>query len=74
MRQVGRFSFSIWQVMLAGAVLTLVTGQISPYDAVLAINPGVMLFLFGMFIVGEGVKNSGLLEQCISWICRHASS
>ena len=40
--------------MLAGAVLTLITGQISPYDAILAINPGVMLFLFGMFIVGEG--------------------
>lgn len=60
--------------MLAGAVLTLITGQISPYDAILAINPGVMLFLFGMFIVGEGVKNSGLLEDCITWICRHASS
>lgn len=60
--------------MLAGAVLTLITGQISPHDAIQAINPGVMLFLLGMFIVGEGVKNSGLLDDCITWICRHARS
>ena len=60
--------------MLAGAVLTLISGQISPHNAVLAINPGVMLFLLGMFIFGEGVKKSGLLEDCITWICRHASS
>ncbi|HOJ95793.1 MAG TPA: SLC13 family permease [Methanospirillum sp.] len=73
-RQVGRFSFRIWQVMLAGAVLTLLTGQISPHDALHAINPGVMLFLLGMFIIGEGVKNSGLLEDCITGICRYATS
>jgi len=73
-RQVGRFSFKIWQVMLAGAILALLTGEISPGDAVHAINPGVMLFLLGMFIVGEGVKSSGLLEDCIDWICSHATS
>ncbi len=60
--------------MLGGAILTLLTGQISPIDALYAINPGVMLFLLGMFIVGEGVKNCGFLENCISGICRYAPS
>ncbi|WML68225.1 MAG: hypothetical protein METHP_01824 [Methanoregula sp. SKADARSKE-2] len=37
--------------MLGGAIALLVTGQISLPDAVTAINPGLHLFLFGMFIV-----------------------
>jgi len=73
-RQVGGFSFQIWQVMLAGAVLTVLCGQISPFNAVYAINPGVMVFLLGMFIVGEGVKTSGILIGCMTWICTHARS
>ena len=73
-RQVGRFSFKIWQGHAGrgnpGASYRRdITG-----DAVHAINPGVMLFLLGMFIVGEGVKSSGLLEDCIDWIYSHATS
>ncbi|HEX3000769.1 MAG TPA: anion transporter, partial [Methanoregula sp.] len=52
-RQVGRFNFKIWQIMLGGAIAVLVTGQIAPVDALRAIDSDVMLFLFGMFIVGE---------------------
>lgn len=29
-RQVGRFRLGIWQIMLFGAVVVLMTGQISP--------------------------------------------
>ena len=51
-RQIGRFRFQIWQIMLLGALIVLISGQISPFDALKAIDIDVMLFLFGMFIVG----------------------
>ena len=67
-RQVGRFRLKIWQIMLGGAVAVLLTGQISPTDAFLAINPGVMVFLFGMFIVGEAMVSSGYLSSLVHHI------
>jgi Na+/H+ antiporter NhaD/arsenite permease-like protein len=62
-RQVGRFRIRIWQIMLGGALAVLVTGQISVPAAVEAINPEVMLFLFGMFVVGAAVSESGYLNR-----------
>ena len=53
--------FRIWQVMLFGALVVLITGQISLLDAVKSINPDVMFFLFGMFVVGEALCRSGYL-------------
>ena len=60
-RQIGRFNLKIWQIMLGGALAVLVSGQIALPDALKAINPGVMLFLFGMFVVGEALVESGYL-------------
>jgi Na+/H+ antiporter NhaD/arsenite permease-like protein len=62
-RQIGRFRFQIWQVMLAGAFVVLVTGQISPSNALKAINIDVIIFLFGMFIVGQALEESGYLSH-----------
>jgi len=64
-RQVGGFTFRIWQVMAGGALAVLATGQITPADALAAINLDVMVFLFGMFVVGEALVASGYLE-CIA--------
>lgn len=64
-RQVGRFNLKIWQIMLGGAIAVLITGQISPADALFAIDPSVMVFLFGMFVVGEAMVASGYLS-CIA--------
>jgi len=61
-RQVGRFNFRIWQIMLGGAVAVLISGQISVPDALGAINADVMLFLLGMFCVGEALVESGYLS------------
>ena len=47
--------------MLGGALTVLLTGQITPPDALRAINPGVMIFLFGMFVVGRAIMDSGYL-------------
>jgi Na+/H+ antiporter NhaD/arsenite permease-like protein len=61
-RQVGRYRIRIWQIMLCGALAVLLMGQISVADAVRAINIDVMVFLFGMFIVGEALVASGYLD------------
>ena len=47
--------------MCAGAVAVLITGQISLPDAARSVNIDVMVFLFGMFIVGEALAESGYL-------------
>ncbi len=54
--------------MLGGAVAVLVTGQISAWDALRAVNPDVMLFLFGMFVVGQALVTSGYLFTVASRI------
>jgi Na+/H+ antiporter NhaD/arsenite permease-like protein len=47
--------------MSGGAVAVLLTGQISVPNAILSINFDVILFLFGMFVVGEASERSGYL-------------
>jgi Na+/H+ antiporter NhaD/arsenite permease-like protein len=61
-RQVGNLKLQIWQIMLFGAVTVLITGQIFWKDALNSINIDVMLFLFGMFIVGQALEESGYLS------------
>ena len=60
-RGVRHFRLPIWQAMLSGALMVLVTGQISPSQALRAVNPDVMLFLFGAFVIGQALEESGYL-------------
>jgi len=60
--------------MLLGAVAVLVTGQISPVQAVRAINLDVILFLFGMFVVGEALDQSGYLSHLAFRLLRRAKT
>lgn len=62
-RKVGSIRFQIWQVMLGGALVVLLTGQISLLDALESISVDVILFLFGMFIIGEALEESGYLSH-----------
>ncbi|ODS41813.1 MAG: anion transporter [Candidatus Altiarchaeales archaeon IMC4] len=62
-RRIGKTGIGIWQVMLAGALVVLLTGQISPVNALGAINPDVMLFLFGMFVIGQALHESSYLQH-----------
>jgi len=73
-RQVGQIRLQIWQVMLLGALAVLVTGQISPTAAGKAINIDVMLFLFGMFVVGQALEDSGYLSYLAHKFFRKAKS
>jgi len=60
-RRIGRFHVAIWQAMLGGALAVLITGQITPLAALHAIDWDVMLFLFGMFVIGQALVQSGYL-------------
>lgn len=64
LRQVGSLRLQIWQVMTLGAFSVLLLGEISPQEALRAINIDVLLFLFGAFCVGEALNRSGYL----AWI------
>ncbi|MFZ2172124.1 MAG: SLC13 family permease [Methylococcaceae bacterium] len=60
-RKIGRFNIKIWQSMTGGALIVVATGQISVLDAVKVIDLNVMLFLLGMFIIGQALVASGYL-------------
>jgi Na+/H+ antiporter NhaD/arsenite permease-like protein len=73
-RKIGNFRLQIWQIMAMGAIAVLATLQISPLNALKAINLDVMFFLFGMFIVGEALVNSGYLSYLSYRLFRRAKS
>lgn len=61
LRKIGRWPVAIWQAMCAGAAVVLLSGQITPAQALHAIDWDVMLFLFGMFVIGQALVASGYL-------------
>ncbi|MEM4263129.1 MAG: SLC13 family permease [Thermoplasmata archaeon] len=73
-RQVGRFKLKIWQVMSIGALVVLLFGEISPLDAIASINIDVMLFLFGVFVIGEALSQSGYLAHLSYKMFKRAKS
>jgi Na+/H+ antiporter NhaD/arsenite permease-like protein len=73
-RQIGNFRLQIWQIMLLGAVAVLVSRQISPLRALEAINLDVMLFLFGTFVIGQALEESGYLSHLSHRFFRWARS
>lgn len=73
-RNVGSLRFQIWQIMLLGALIVLVSGSISFVDAWNAINFDVMFFLFGMFVVGQALEESGYLSHLSYKLFRNAVS
>jgi Na+/H+ antiporter NhaD/arsenite permease-like protein len=73
-RQIGRFRLQIWQAMLLGALAVLLTGQISLAKALQAINLDVILFLFGMFVVGQALEESGYLSHLSSRLLGRAET
>src|SRR3989304_3625841 len=73
-RRVGNLRLGLWQIMLLGAVAVLVTGQIGPREALGAIDPDIMLFLFGVFVVGQALEESGYLFHLSYRVFRRAPS
>lgn len=73
-RKIGKVTFKIWQVMTAAALFLILTKQISVKDALLSINLDVIIFLIGMFIIGEALRESGYLYHISYLIFRRAKN
>ena len=73
-RRIGSVRFQIWQIMLVGAIIVLVAGSITPIDALRAINFDVIFFLFGMFVIGESLEESGYLSHLSYRLFRRTKS
>jgi len=73
-RQIGNIKLQIWQIMLFGAIVVLITGQISPTNALKSINLDVMLFLFSMFVIGVALEESGYLSYLSYKIFKRAKN
>lgn len=61
-RRVGRVRIPMWLSMAGGASVVLAAGEITPRAALRAIDVDVMLFLFGMFVIGQALIASGYLH------------
>ncbi len=53
----------IWHVMVAGAVVLVASGQISPRHALAAIDWNIILYLFAVFSIGRGLYDSGISHR-----------
>ena len=73
-RQVGNVRLQIWQIMLGGAIAVLISLQISPIDALKSINIDIMLFLFGVFTIGQAMEESGYLSNLSYKLFKHAKN
>jgi Na+/H+ antiporter NhaD/arsenite permease-like protein len=62
-RRAGGRRLAIWQIVLFGALVVLLTGAISMPSAWRAIDWEVIGFLFGVFILGQALVASGLLHR-----------
>ena len=50
----------IWHIMVAGAVVLLLLGEISPHAAVKSIDWNVIAYLFGVFAIAAALYDSGI--------------
>ncbi len=62
-RRAGGFRVEPWFAMLAGAAAVLALGQITPAGAYASLHLDILLFLFGMFVIGQALDQSGYLSH-----------
>lgn len=72
LRQTSRVAIPIWMITVIGAIADLLFQQITPLDALKAIEPDVMLYLFGVFLICQAAEDCGYLEQVTDRIFYHA--
>lgn len=53
----------IWHIMLAGAVVMLLAGEISPRDALAAIDWNIIAYLFAVFSIGNSLYLNGISHR-----------
>lgn len=53
----------IWHIMVAGAVVLLALREISPADALAAIDWNIILYLFSVFSIGRALYDNGISHE-----------
>lgn len=53
----------IWHIMLAGAVVMLLAGEISPRDALKAVDWNIIAYLFAVFSIGNSLYLNGVSHR-----------
>lgn len=56
-------ALKIWHVMMAGAVVLLVSGTITPSHALKAVDWNVLLYLFSVFSIGRALYENGVSHR-----------
>ncbi|MGC9208521.1 MAG: SLC13 family permease [Nitrososphaeria archaeon] len=64
----------IWMAMGIGAALMLLSGSISPYEALLSENIHVLIYLVGVLLIGAALNESGLLMYYFRRLFEHEES
>lgn len=59
----------IWQIMLAGAIILLLIGEITPSKALAAIDWNVIAYLFGVFSIAHALYDCGLPHRISTFLC-----
>lgn len=72
LRKITNIVIPIWTIMAVGAIATLLFQQITPAHALDAIEPDVMFYLFGVFLISQAAETSGYLEHFTDQIFFHA--
>lgn len=62
LRKVIKFVIPIWLIMAVGGIAVVLLQQITPKHALLAIEPDVLLYLFGIFFISQAAEECGYLE------------
>ncbi|MGB9735504.1 MAG: SLC13 family permease [bacterium] len=73
-RQIGNIKLEIWQIMLLGALVVLLTKSIPVHTALKAIDINVLLFLFGMFVIGVAMEESGYISHISYALFKNATT
>ncbi|CAM2874483.1 arsenite efflux membrane component-like protein [Legionella steigerwaltii] len=71
-RRMTRVIIPIWLITTAGAAAALLLQQITPIHAIAAIEPDVVFYLFGVFLIAQAAEDSGYLEQLTDKLFYHA--
>lgn len=73
-RKIGPYRIPIWLIMSVAALLVLCAQEISFEDAYKAVDINVLLYLFGVFIIGVALEESYFLESSMLSVLNKASS
>lgn len=72
LRKLGPLHLRIWVIMLIGALFVLFTGQISWTNAWRALDFNILGYLFGVFVLGQALEESGFLKRASYYFFRLA--